>query len=69
MILQLQPTIPLDTEHGPADAFFLLDYSEQHPIYYIVFLRNTGECWMLDSRLVKLEKNITMGIRVNENEL
>ncbi len=68
MFLQLQPTIPLDTEHGKADAHLVLDYGENRSLFYVVFVRDSGECWILDSRRVKLERNVTMGVRVEPKQ-
>jgi hypothetical protein len=67
MILQLNPTIPLDTPKGPADAFFLYDYSEQHKTMFGCFVRATGEFWIVPRDQVKLQKNITAGVRCCED--
>lgn len=63
MILQLSPLIPLDTPKGPADAFFVIDYGRDAPLIFVCFVRETGESWAFEQREVKLEKNITSGIR------
>lgn len=62
-VIQLSPTIPLDTPRGPADAHLLIDYGEQAPLIFVCFVRETGECWCFPQREVRLEKNITMGVR------
>jgi hypothetical protein len=64
MILQLDPTLPLDTPKGPADAHFLIDYGPEAHLLFVCFVRETGECWTWQSREVKLEKNITGRVRV-----
>jgi hypothetical protein len=66
VILQLNPTIPLDTDKGPADAKFLFDYSEEHKVMFGVFVRATGEFWVIPQDKVRLEKNITGGVRCCE---
>lgn len=66
MILQLNPALPLDTPKGLGDAHLVIDYGSKSPILYVVFLRESGECWVFDNRVVKLEKNITGGVRVAE---
>jgi hypothetical protein len=33
MILQLDPTIPLDTPRGPAYAHFLIEFARKYPEY------------------------------------
>ena len=63
VILQLDPWIPLDTPRGPAEAAFLIDYGEQKPLLFVCFLRSDGSQWTFDNREVRLEKNVTMGIR------
>jgi hypothetical protein len=67
--LQLNPTIPLDTEKGKADAFFVFDYSEQHKVMFGVFLRATGEFWVVPQDKVRLETNWTSGVRMNEKPI
>lgn len=62
-ILQLNPVIPLDTPKGAGDAFFLIDYGRDSQILFVCFIRETGECWSFESRDIKLEKNITSGVR------
>ncbi len=66
MILQLNPTLPLDTPLGPGYAHFIVDYSQEHPMLFVCFIDATGECWIFPQSDVKLQKNITMKVRVNE---
>jgi hypothetical protein len=63
MILQLNPSIPLDTPQGSADAHLVIDYGEQHNLVWVCFVRETGECWSFRNRDVRLERNLTDGIR------
>lgn len=63
MILQLSPLIPMDTPKGPADAFFVIDYGRDAPLMFVCFVRETGECWCCEQRDVRLEKNVTSGVR------
>lgn len=65
MILQLNPPVPLETPKGKGYAHFLIDYSQEHNLYWVVFIDETGECWTFDNTKIKLQKNITMG-RTNE---
>jgi hypothetical protein len=65
MILQLDPPIPLETPKGKGFAHFLIDYSQEHNLLWVVFIDSTGECWVYDNKEIRLQKNITMG-RVNE---
>ena len=64
MMMQLNPPIPVDTPRGPAYAHMVIDYSQEHYVLFVVFLADTGECWVVPNRDVKLQKNLTMGVRV-----
>lgn len=63
MIIQLDPTIPLDTPKGLADAHFLIDYGPEAHLLFVTFVRETGECWTWPAKDVRLEKNVTGGVR------
>lgn len=63
MMLQLSPTIPLDTPKGPARAHFLIDYSEDHNLLWVCFIDATGECWTFTNREILLQKNVSLGVR------
>lgn len=63
MILQLDPTIPLDTPRGPGQAHFLLDYGREHHLVWVVFLDDSGECWSYPNPLVRLRPNETADTR------
>lgn len=63
-MLQLNPTIPLDSPKGPCRAFLVLDYGEDHALYYSTFVDATGENWTWPAEKVRLRKNISFGIRV-----
>lgn len=63
MILQLNPPLPLDTPKGPAWAHFILDYGQEHDVLWGCFVKETGECWWVANRDVRLEKNWSLGIR------
>lgn len=66
IFLQLNPTIPLDTPRGPADAHVLIDYGSEAHLLFVCFIRESGECWTFQGKDVRLEKNITMGVRAAE---
>jgi hypothetical protein len=62
MILQqLNPPIPLQTPKGNGLAHFILDYSCEMHLYWVVFLNETGECWTFANPDIRAERNITMG--------
>ncbi len=62
-MLQLNPPIPLDTPKGKGWAHFLLDYSTEHDLIWVVFIDETGECWSFPNPEIRLQKNITFRIR------
>jgi hypothetical protein len=61
MMLQLNPCIPVITSKGKGFAHILIDYSQEHDIYWVVFLNDNGECWTLSNKEVRLDSNITLG--------
>lgn len=68
MILQLEPTLPLDTPEGPARAHFLLDYGEDQHLFWICFVDATGECWTFANPQIRLQANPTMGVRADQKD-
>ena len=63
-MLQLNPPIPIDTPKGPAYAHLVIDYGQEHYVLFVCFVNQTGECWIFPNRDVKVQKNLTMGIRM-----
>ena len=61
MILQLNPTIPVITPKGRAQAVFVIDYGPEHDLIWVCFLDANGECWSYRNADIRAEKNITMG--------
>lgn len=59
-ILQLNPTIPVDTPKGKGHAHVLIDYSQEHDLLWVVFLDETRECWTFRNSEIKAQYNITM---------
>ena len=64
MMMQLNPPLPVDTPRGPAYAHLVIDYSQGHYVLFVCFLQENGECWVLPNRDVKLQQNVTMGVRL-----
>ena len=60
-LIQLSPLIPLETPKGRGMAHFLMDYGEEHHLYWTVFIDATGECWTFANPEIRLQPNITMG--------
>lgn len=61
MILQLNPPVPLVTPRGNGFAHFLIDYSTEHDLIWVVFIDETGECWCYKNQEIRLQKNLTFG--------
>lgn len=59
MIIQLSPTIPLTTPKGKAMAHFLIDYGQEHDLFWVCFQNDTGECWTWNNKNIRLQENIT----------
>ena len=51
-ILQLQPPIPVVTPMGDAIAHLVIDYSIEHSIHWVVFMEDTGQCWILPNEKI-----------------
>ncbi len=50
MILQLNPSIPVQTLNGKGQAVALIDYSPEHDLYWVVFLDHNRECWTFQNK-------------------
>lgn len=61
MILQLSPQIPVKTKKGDGQALFLIDYSEEHDLKWIVALDDSGEVWVIPNKDIRLFENYSMG--------
>jgi hypothetical protein len=67
VIIQLNPTVPMDTPKGPAKAHFMIDYGQEHHLLWVCFTDATGECWTWPNPQIKLQENVSMGQRVNKD--
>jgi hypothetical protein len=63
MMLQLNPTIPMMTPRGPGYALFVVDYSQEHHLMWVVALDDGGEVWMFENPEVRVQSNFTLGRR------
>ena len=61
MILQLNPSIPVETPSGRGQAKAMIDYSPEHDLYGVVFLDHTRECWTLNNKDIRAQENFTLG--------
>lgn len=59
MIIQLNPTLPLLTVKGPALAHFLIDYGEEHHLYWVCIMDDSGEIWTFSNKDVRGQTNFT----------
>ena len=61
MILQLNPPLPMQTPKGSGLAHFVIDYSIESNLFWVVFLDESGECWTFGNPEIRACKNITIG--------
>lgn len=59
-VTRIDPSLPLDTPKGKGSAHFLIDYSEEHHLLWVVFLDEDGSCWTFSNPEVQLRPNETM---------
>jgi len=62
-MLQLDPTIPMMTPRGSGYALFVVDYSQEHHLMWVVALDDGGEIWMFENPDVRVQSNFTLGRR------
>lgn len=68
-MLQLNPPIPVETPKGKGWAHVLIDYSQEHDLLWVVFLDETGECWTLPNRDIRIQSNLSLGRRERKKNL
>ena len=61
MITQLNPPIPMVTSRGKGYAHFLIDYSQDHNLSWVVFLDESGECWTFENPEIRIQTNMSLG--------
>lgn len=66
-MIQLNPTIPVETPKGNGQAIVLIDYGSEHDLFWVVFIDDTRECWTFNNRQIRAQPNITMG-RMPDNK-
>ncbi len=59
MILQLNPSIPVETPKGKGQAVMIIDYSTEHDLYWVVFDDLTHQCWTFNNKDIRAQTNIT----------
>ncbi len=62
MMLQLNPSLPMThIEKGSFTAHFLIDYGPESELFFTGFVEETGEIWTFSNRVLRAQKNITLG--------
>lgn len=61
MILQLNPSLPVETTAGKGQAVALIDYSPEHDLYWVVFLDHNRQCWTFNNKDIRSQSNFTLG--------
>ncbi len=59
-LLQLDPTVPVETPLGRGQAHVVIDYGQESDLIWVVFIDVTGECWSFRNQEVRLQANITL---------
>jgi hypothetical protein len=61
VMLRLDPSLPVTTPLGPGRAFVLLDYSEDHHLFWVCAIDATGEIWTYPNPKIRVQANPTLG--------
>lgn len=61
--LQLHPSYPVETPKGRGRAIILIDYSEDHHLFWVVAMDESGECWMFANPDIRFQTNPTLGTK------
>lgn len=60
-LTQLNPMLPFTSPKGPCYAFCLIDYSQEHDLYFVCIQDDTGEVWTWANKELRAQKNLTLG--------
>lgn len=61
-LTQLNPPLPVYIiNKGTGLAHFIIDYSPEMHLYWVVFMDNGGECWTVANPEVRAQFNPTLG--------
>lgn len=63
-MMQLSPTIPLQTPFGPAVAWFVIESGDERDLQWVTVIdsgEHMNEIWVWRNREVRAVKNVTMG--------
>lgn len=67
-MIQLNPSIPVVTPKGGAEAVALIDYSKEDDLMWVCFLDSNGECWTFRNSEIKAFENYTIGRRFKDGK-
>lgn len=67
MFTELRQPLSMISPKGRALAIAVIDYGFQSDLIWVCVQCDTGELWCWGNRDVKMEANITMGIRNDTN--
>lgn len=67
MLIQLNPSIPVETPKGSGQAVVLIDYGPEHDLYWVIFLDESRECWTYGNRDIRAQVNVTLGRSDGDN--
>lgn len=68
-IIQLNPSIPMNTPKGKGLAIMAVWLSEEHNWIWTIALDESGEIWDFQNPEVRMQKNITMGRLKSESKI
>jgi len=61
VILQLDPPVPVHTPKGKGFAHLVIEYGQEHHLYWTVAIAATGEIWTFKNPLVRAQANVSLG--------
>lgn len=67
MLLQLNPTIMVETPLGTGHALFVIDYGMHQNTCWVVVLKDNGMVKHFDCNDIILSTNYTYGLNLREN--
>lgn len=60
--LQLNPSIPVEVlGKGTGEAIFIIDYSPEFNLLWVVALDSNGEVWTVPNQDIRFIKNYSLG--------
>lgn len=60
-LLQLNPSIPINTPKGFGEAVVLIDYGPEFDLMWVTFLDSDGSCWTYRNSEIRAIENKTLG--------